>query len=60
MSGFDLNDDFIDREVQQYSFKRHLIETSRTNGKFLLIYSGVGRVGKTSLLEQFKKIVGIL
>ncbi|MBR0062144.1 MAG: tetratricopeptide repeat protein, partial [Selenomonadaceae bacterium] len=57
MSGFELNDDFIDREVQQYSFKRHLIEVSRVNGRFLLIYSGVGRVGKTSLLKQFEKII---
>ena len=55
----ELNDDFIDREDHQYAFRRHLfnVKNSGIDGGILLIYSGVGQIGKTSLLKQFEKII---
>lgn len=50
-----LNKLFIDREKLQYDFKKHLSNVNNPdfNG-LLLIYSGVGRAGKSSLLNQFE------
>ena len=50
---------FVDREPQRHAFKRHLIEIDNAgvnaNG-MVLIYSGVGGIGKTQLLREFEKI----
>lgn len=51
----ELNDDFIDRERERHYFRKLLLDEKFS--RLLLIYSGVGSVGKTSLLEQFEKIL---
>lgn len=51
----ELTDDFIDRQENRYYFKKNLLDVQKR--KKFLIYSGVGRVGKTSLLKQFEKII---
>lgn len=50
----ELNDDFIYRERERHYFRKLLLDEKIS--RLLLIYSGVGCVGKTSLLEQFEKI----
>lgn len=49
---------FVDRDVQRYGFQKHLtaIKNSGIGDGLLLIYSGVGGIGKTLLFEQFKKM----
>ena len=51
----ELTDDFIDRQENRYYFKKNLLDAQKR--KKFLIYSGVGRVGKTLLLKQFEKII---
>ena len=54
-----LNDIFVDREPQRHAFKRHLLEIQRTGinaDGMILIYSGVGGIGKTLLFNEFEKL----
>ncbi|MBR1645886.1 MAG: tetratricopeptide repeat protein [Selenomonadaceae bacterium] len=53
---------FVDREVQRYSFQKHLtaIKNSGIGDGALLIYSGVGGIGKTLLFNEFQKMAGAL
>lgn len=55
----ELNDIFVDREPQRHAFKRHLLDIQRTGinaDGMVLIYSGVGGIGKTLLLNEFEKL----
>ncbi|MBR3747231.1 MAG: hypothetical protein IKN27_09775 [Selenomonadaceae bacterium] len=51
---------FVDRDVQRYGFQKHLtaIKNSGVGDGLLLIYSGVGGIGKTLLFDQFKEMAG--